>query len=321
MKRYIFFIILLPLTLYSLDLSTPTDGNLYYKLEKDVNPMSIKIYDSASVLTSNDLILKEGRIYHSDVYRSVNYQDMSKNTDDVHYSNKYVIYLTGDSNHYKHGILGDTLEPNGFKVLKNNSSFTNYTIDNRDVFETLRPTVSDFIHDNSGPEILLTRSNESLGARIDVYSITGKLLGFSNYIGKGYRWLHLLGTVYDNKEDINYVISVKTPHINGILEMHIWDKDRLLLVDQYNSVSTHKIGEDNLNTAVMLNSGSFDNPLIIVPSFSYRELKIVEISNKQFKELTSYKLPSRVTTNLYFDQYTESILFGLSNGQICRINE
>lgn len=306
------------------DYSTPKDGNLLINDSSPFVPENMEIYNDDEVLVKRNLVLKNNRIYENVLGEvSLDIPNRTLNTDIVWINNDTFVALTGNSERYLHGILGDKIESTGFEVYKNGQMTCKYELPNNSVFETLRPLIVELVPENPGKEIILTSSNEDDGARVEVYSQTGLLIGQSPPIGRGYRWLHVLGGAPFNNPQKMYIVIVKTPHLNGILELLSWNGSNLESeVTLSNNLSTHQIGSSNLNMALLINMDSNDDPEFLIPTSDFRNLLVIKYEESKLTVIKKYELPGRIVTNIYFEEgNSAAIWIGLSNGSIVKIFE
>jgi len=216
------------------------------------------------------------------------------------YDGKYLVILTDASNDYRHGILGDKIEPSGFTLFRISGglqSMGRYKLPRGSVFETLRPTLTD-INGDGVPEILLTVSNAGSGAAIRAYSPDGSQIAESPAIGLGNRWTHLLGAAGTGPQGELEIITVRTPHIGGSLEYYRLRGDRLELIHQVSGYSTHSIGSRNLDMALIGDFGGNSRPDVLLPTQDFRSLVVVERTERGSREIWRTRLGSRLTTNL-----------------------
>jgi len=174
----IIFLCLFPLNfVFSDDPSTPLNGNLYSSQNSPFIPSESIIYSDTSILEMHGLITGNGRIYstlHEPTEGIYNILDRNVGSDISTSEEGFSIVLTGNSERYRHGILGDKNEATGFSVVKNNELIGQYELGGNQVFETLRALIADIIPENDGDEILLTVSDSTLGSRIEVFSLQGE---------------------------------------------------------------------------------------------------------------------------------------------------
>ena len=310
--------------LFGQDFSTPEDGNLFIDLASPFIPGQMEVYENAAVLIEGHLILANDRIYGKAQNRiNIDNTERTLNTDIAWINDESYVVLTGESQNYPHGILGDKVESRGFEVYTRGLLAGKYELPDNRVFETLRPLIADIIPDNPGEEIILTSSNIDEGARVEVYSQKGEFIGNSDPIGRGYRWLHILGAAAFNETPKKYIAIVKTPHIKGSLELLYWNGESLESeVSLSSNLSTHHIGSSNLNMALLLNMDSRNGSELLIPSSDFRKLLVIKYSGKELKVIRTFELPGRISSNIYFDNADPpSIWIGLSNGMIVRILE
>lgn len=321
MSNYFIILIFLlsPFVLFSEDLSSPSNGNLYNQDGVGFSPSEVITYRKKSDLNSIGLTLIENRIYPTS-YSKKNKTTKDKTTgSDITTSvNGITVVLTGNSSWYPHGILGDKNESTGFKVFEDGNIIGEFQLDNGRVFETLRATIADIVPENSGDEILLTVSDKDSGARIEIYSLQGKFIGGSEPIGQGFRWLHILG-VAPLVTDTNSVVVVETPHINGIVKYYGWDGRQLKEQVSLEGFSSHRIGSTNLNMALISDLDGKKGPELLLPSSDFKSLNIIKVIEGSAEVIKTFDLPSRLLTNIYFNQIENSIWIGCSKSYYLNI--
>lgn len=307
--------------LFGQDFSSPQDGNLFIETESPFIPERIQIYDDGQILIEKNIILNNDRIYaNAPNQPRFDITNRTINTDLAWIDDTTCVALTGNSERYAHGILGDKIESTGFAVYKDGKVVSQFELSNDRVFETLRPLVADLIPENPGKEIILTSSNEREGARVDIYSQSGLFIGQSSPIGRGYRWLHILGVAPFNDTQRPYLAIVKTPHINGTLELLHWNGESLETEISLKNVSTHQIRSSNLNMALLINMDNTSDSELLIPSFDFRNLLVIKFKDNELKVIKKFELPKRISTNIYYDEgNSTSVWLGLSDGSIVNI--
>jgi hypothetical protein len=303
-------------------LSTPRDGNLYIEAF-DFSGNRTEVYSDHKVLEKRELLFGNNRIYASDREQKIDvYKNQTPGSDIVWIDEVTSVVLTGSTSDYPHGILGDRIESTGFAVYRDNNLISKYELPKGRVYETLRATVAELILENEGQEIILTSSDHFNGSRVDVYSLSGELLGVSDSIGRGFRWLHVLGVAEFSDTDEKYLAIVKTPHIGGRLELLHWNGQALETVSAFNNVSTHRIGSANLNMAMLLNMDNSAGAEILIPTMDFRTLLVIKYVGGRLKEVDRFELPGVLSTNIFYDKgYHAYLWLGLNNGKIVRIGE
>lgn len=318
------FLILFAVTLLSsTDNSTPIDGNLLIETDGSFEGGTLSIFEDVSILDEHDIILENQRLYKADRKDSdFNIPQKAIGTDISWIDNNSFIVLTGNSNRYNHGILGDNIEPTGFKLYRNNRLINLFELPDERVFETLRPLVADVVPENPGVEIVLTSSNRQSGSRVELYSLDGLFLGASPSIGRGFRWLHILAVAPFIEKSTQSIALVRTPHINGILELYTWNGSELVKEAQLDNVSTHQIGSNNLNMALVADLDNSPGPELLIPSRDFETLLMIKYIGGKLSVIDRFSLPGSLSTNLYFDKNEpDTIWAGLQNDKIISISE
>jgi hypothetical protein len=235
--------------------------------------------------------------------------------------NGYAAILTGPTGEYRHGILGDSIEASGFKtfrfstVLQRYQPVGRYQLPGGTVFEALRPTMAD-LNDDGIPEILITASNADVGSAIYVFDINGTHMASSPAVGRGYRWIHLLGAGKTGPGGETEIITVRTPHIGGILQYYQLKGQNLVLEHALSGYSTHRIGSRNLDMAAIGNFSSGSQAVVLLPTQDFRSLAIIERTEHGSLVIWSKNLESGLTTNIEVDQDNGSprIAWGSEDG-------
>jgi hypothetical protein len=235
--------------------------------------------------------------------------------------NGYAAVLTGPTGEYRHGILGDSIEASGFQTFKLSARsheyqpIGRYRLTGGTVFEALRPTMAD-LNDDGIPEILITASNANDGSAIYVFDINGTHLASSPAIGRGYRWTQLLGAGKTGPGGETEIITVRTPHIGGILQYYQLKGRNLVLEHAVSGYSTHIIGSRNLDMAAIGNFSSRSQPVVLLPTQDFRSLAIIERTEHGSLVIWSKNLESRLSSNIEVDKHNGSprIAWGTENG-------
>ena len=309
----------------AIDPSTPLDGNLIYSNKAGFIPDKMIIHTDKTALEERGLKIEKGRIFRP----IVRPETMNPSINDIYTDSNPAytvrgerIVLTGNSSRYNHGIFGRRENATGFVVMKNGVETVRFELPGESVFETLRPTIVDLIPENPGEEILLTVSDKNSGSRISVFSLEGELLGSSDPIGRGFRWLHLLAAAEFGNGDAMSVAVVRTPHIGGILQFYEWYGDRLVMVSSQSNLSTHQIGSDNLNMALAADFDGVDGAELMLPTKNYTELVVIKVEDGEIRIINRFSLPGRLNTNIYFDgEGPSSIWVGVEKGGFVHVVE
>lgn len=319
---FLFAMLVSVLPLWPGDLSTPRNGNLFAETERPFRPDRMTVFKAASWVNPN-IQMVGGRLIQRNINSDIPLvENRTPNTDIIWIDDSKFIVLTGETGSYAHGILGDRIESTGFAIYQGEDPIIEYELPEGRVFETLRPLIEDIVPENPGAEIIITSSDDVVGSRVEVYSLEGKFLGSSQPIGKAFRWLHVIGATSFGDPQKKYVVQVRTPHIGGTLELLSWDGQSLEVEASFRKVSTHKIGSDNLNMALIMGTKGSADAELYVPSFDFRSLLVIGFSNGLLVEKRKFDLPQRLSTNILFDGSSPpSLWMGTTDGSIISIHE
>lgn len=143
-----------------------------------------------------------------------------------------LLLLSGPTDRYAHGVLGDRIEASGITLVETKPSpqiVRSIVIPAPDVIEGIAPIWVDFDGDGQR-EIIVTHSNANVGAWIAVYSEAGDLLATGPAIGRGSRWRHQLAVAAFGLGGQMELVDVLTPHIGGMVEFYQWQENQLTLL-------------------------------------------------------------------------------------------
>jgi hypothetical protein len=314
---------------FSFDLSTSADGNLYQPNRDAFISSKVTIYNDTSALEKSGLTLSNNRIYRQGEFDQNSDYDVS----DLHVDSNiswteggYRVELIGNSDRYYHPILGSADNATGFRIMKGGELISTYNLEPNQVFETKRALITEIVPENQGKEVVLTVSDDVYGARMEIFSLEGKRLGVSDFIGRSHRWMHLLAVApfadlpFTERDQVQLAL-VQTPHIGGILKLYQWNGAKLELINQQHGFSTHAIGSDNLNMAIAANFDEQNDIELLLPSQDFTTLKLVKYTGDKSQIIKEFKLPGRLDTNLYLTNNGDNAIWlSTSNGKVVKIS-
>ncbi|KAA2242193.1 FG-GAP repeat domain-containing protein [Salinarimonas soli] len=200
-------------------------------------------------------------------------------------------YLASPRTDYGHGVLGDSVEAGtlvieerrpvqaGPGVQKVPVTVTRLEAGPDAVFEDLEPRLADLDGDGV-PEILVVRSSKSAGAALVIAGRregVWRMVAETPAIGTSNRWLNP-GPVADfdrnGKPDI---VVVRTPHIDGVLQVWTWDGGGLRLLHEKAGYSTHAQGSTALDNAAAADLDGDGTPEIVAPTLDRRAIAILSV--------------------------------------------
>ncbi|MDY0386996.1 MAG: hypothetical protein RBT65_07690 [Methanolobus sp.] len=211
-----------------------------------------------------------------------------------------ILLLTGPTEDYKHGVLGDSIEASSITLIEAAGTpaiAKIIDIPEGDVIEGIAPIWADLDGDGIR-EIIVTLSSAKEGARLVVFDEDGNIITSGPSAGTGQRWRHQIAVAAFGPEGETEIVDVLTPHIGGIAEFYRLEEDKLQVSSSLSGYSSHLAGSRNLDMAL---AGNFDNDSnfeLMVPTQNYRELAILE-HNEDGVHVNGYlPLEGRLNTNI-----------------------
>lgn len=193
---------------------------------------------------------------------------------------------------YPHGIFGIDELPTVIRF--NNKSFDV----SPDVIEGM-PITGD-INEDGIDDFILTVSNKNEGARIIALDNELKLIAESDPIGTGFRWRHTIAVEKLGASSETELVSIRTPHIGGVVEYFRILDEKLVVVAQKKGFSSHIIGSDNLEMALVADFNKDGKDELIVPTQDMTEIVGLQRSLKGIEEIYRLQLDGELTTKIIF---------------------
>jgi hypothetical protein len=207
-----------------------------------------------------------------------------------------ILFLTGPTQGYRHGVLGDTTEASGFAVIKAGKVHTRAKVQGG-VIEGTSAIWVDMDGDNER-EVVLTVSDSKSGSRIELYSEEGKRVASGPSVGLGYRWRHQIAVAPFGPGGEMEIATVKTPHIGGTVEFFRLDGNQLKLAASIHGYSSHVIGLRNLDMALAGDMDSDGQIELLVPTLDLNALAGIKRIGNRAVEAWRVVLPGRLATNI-----------------------
>jgi hypothetical protein len=204
-----------------------------------------------------------------------------------------VALLQPNAERYRHGVLGDTLEPTAVAVFERHSleELWRFSVPEPFVFEDLmaRP-----VRLGNRDRLVVVRAGPNGGAALGLLSLTGGGLQLTTSpdFRQPNRWLNPV--VASDR-----LYAVVTPHIGGVLTRYAIQNNTLTPESLHPGVSNHAIGSRNLEPGLVTRNGN-----LILPSQDHQDILQLECA-KTCAVKTKTRLGGRYSSNLIrFDDRT-----------------
>lgn len=187
-----------------------------------------------------------------------------------------LIALSGPTERYPHGVLGDAVEAAAIEVASAmEGARVLVELDEPDVFEAVSPMIAD-VDDDGTEEVVMTVSNGDVGARLAAYSLDdGSVVAESDPIGLGNRWRNLLAVAPVGPDGEVEIVDVRTPHIGGVVQFFRVVDDRMELVASAENYSTHAIGSRNLDLGIVSDADGDGRLDVVLPTRGMDEIAVI----------------------------------------------
>ncbi len=235
-------------------------------------------------------------------------------------------WLTGATERYAHGILGDPIEASGVGIERADGTFLYFDLGDDSVFEDRRARLFDFDGDGDD-EIIVVKSYLDAGATLAVLEASDKTLKVAAEaapIGRSNRWLNPAGAGDFDGDGRAEVAYVETPHIGGTLKLYEYGDGKLTLDLQARGFSNHAIGSREQDQAAVVDWNGDGVVDLLVPDARRQVLRIVTFAGGKFEELERITNPQRIVTAVLPAKFGQSdrtvVVYGLADGTLVAIS-
>jgi len=188
-----------------------------------------------------------------------------------------VVALTGPTDRYGHGVLGDRIEASAIEIVRDcGDDRTRIEVPAPSVIEGVSAILAD-VNADLTPDILVTQSNADVGAWLAVYDLDGQLVAESEPIGQGNRWRNQMAVAATGPAGEVEVIDVRVPHIGGVVEFFQYRSDGRLerVATAPGEFTTHISGSRNLDMGVVLDATGNGQLNVVVPTQGRNQIGVL----------------------------------------------
>ncbi len=218
----------------------------------------------------------------------------------IYDENDRMLILTGRSDRYKHGALGDSIEAKSVTLIQTHPTVLIEKIvilEDENIFEGIAPIWSDIDGDGSR-EIVLTISDAQRGARFAVFDEDGELIATSAAVGQGYRWRHQIAVAPFGPDGGIELAGVLTPHIGGVVEFYRLHDGKLVPTAKVTGYASHLLGSRNLDMALAADFDGDGKIELLVPLSSQDKLGAVRRDINGAHTAWTIPVGGKISTNL-----------------------
>lgn len=208
--------------------------------------------------------------------------------------------LTGPTDRYEHGVLGDGLEAETITVLRPTPDGAevreSFEAASGGVFEGLAPTY----FERGDKELLaVTESLAGRGTRVSVYAPGGGLVAAGPFIGEGMKWRHLTSVAPFAPDGEPGISATRTPHMDAAAEFYEFDEESgLEAAARVPGYTSHRIYSRNLDAALAGDLDADGRTELLAPDPSYTVLGGLERTREGAGDEWSLPLGGVLSTNL-----------------------
>lgn len=226
---------------------------------------------------------------------------------------------------YAHGVLGDRTEAGALVAVDADCHRYETRLDADFVFEDLTPRLADMDGDGK-PEIVTIRSRLDAGASIAIYGLRdGRLaeIAATAPIGTSNRWLNIAGIADVTGDGRLDIALVKTPHIDGRLEIWTLRSGSLERVAAAKGFSNHAIGSTELGLSAVADADGDGIPDLALPDQGRFVLRIVSVRGGVVHATAPIPVGGRISTAIGVAGSPGGPIFvmGLDDGRAVAVRE
>jgi hypothetical protein len=244
------------------------------------------------------------------------------------------VHLAGPTTAYVHGALGGVGEARDLVITERQPvamsggvqkvpvERTRIEAGPDAVFEDREPRLADLDGDDAA-EILVVKSYQAKGSAL---AVLGKREGAWRVItetpplGQAQRWLNPAAVAAFQGDGKPAIALVKTPHLDGVLQVWAYDGGKLVLRHEAPGYSNHVFGSAAQELAAAVDLDGDGVPELAIPTLDRGSIALLSLKGG-IKELRRIPLPAKAATGVAAlgSGKTAHILVGLEDGRIADV--
>lgn len=234
-------------------------------------------------------------------------------------------WLSGPTERYRHGILGDATEAGTLALQAGDAAPAQFDLPNDSVFEDLRVRLVDLSNDGT-MEAVVVRSYADAGSALSVFALDGptvRLVAETPPIGRSSRWLNPAGAADFDGDGAVEVAYVETPHIGGTLRLWQLTDDGLVQDFAVRGFSNHFIGSREQDLAAVIDWDGDGVADIALPDARRGTLRVVSFAGGEARELASIPNPAPIVTAVLSSDAGAGVpllIYGLADGSLWQVS-
>lgn len=239
------------------------------------------------------------------------------------------VHLAGPTTTYLHGALGAGGEARelvvserqpvvmGGGVQKVPVERTRVEAGPEAVFEDREPRLADL---DGGAKILVIKSYQTKGSALAVVAKGDggwRVVAETPPIGQPQRWLNPAAVAAFEGDGKPTIALVRTPHVEGVLQLWAYDAGKLVLRHEARGYSNHAFGSSAQDLAAAVDLDGDGIPELAIPTLDRGSLALVSLKGG-IKELRRIPLPAKAAMGVAAlgAGPTTHILVGLEDGRV-----
>ena len=193
---------------------------------------------------------------------------------------------------YRHFALGSDHEPGSLVISTADHRAHKLALPADSVFEDREPRIVDI---DGTDMVIVVRSYLKHGSALALVGIVGadaKVIIETPPIGAPFKWLNPIGPADFTGDGILQIALVRTPHINGQLQLWTARNGELVQTFAVDDVCNHALGSGFLRLHAIADFNGDGVPDLAVPSQDRRRLKFFSFRGGRAKEFHQVELPA-----------------------------